>query len=207
MITHRSSLILIAGITALAVVISYFSYHYFDLTSSQIVEVATQNKKIQSRIEANDLAQAISSEVGGVSSNLLILVDAPAIQLHEFEKAKTLLNSAGNPSSSGLVEFYMWLDPSGKIVWISNMDQSDYQKYNGFDLSYRPYFVVSRQTLQPYFSSTIESNDNVPRLYISYPIIIDDTLRGQSADNGTNTDSLYNETRQESQVNQYYRDR
>ncbi|HZD33821.1 MAG TPA: ATP-binding protein, partial [Nitrososphaeraceae archaeon] len=30
---------------------------------------------------------------------------------------------------------------------------------------------------QPYFSSTIESNDKVPRLYISYPIIVDDTLR------------------------------
>ena len=46
-----------------------------------------------------------------------------------------------------------------------------YQKYKGFDLSYRPYFAAPRATHRPYYSSLIESNDNVPRLYISYPIL------------------------------------
>ncbi len=59
----------------------------------------------------------------------------------------------------------------GKIVWISNMNQSTYQKYRGTDLSYRPYFTVPKDTHKAYYSSLIDSNDKVPRLYISYPII------------------------------------
>ena len=65
----------------------------------------------------------------------------------------------------------MWLDQNGKIVWISNINSTTYQKYKGFDLSYRPYFTAPRATHTPYYSSLIESNDNVPRLYISYPIL------------------------------------
>jgi signal transduction histidine kinase len=65
----------------------------------------------------------------------------------------------------------MWLDSNGKIVWISNMNQSTYQKYRGTDLSYRPYFTVPKVTHTAYYSSLIDSNDKVPRLYISYPII------------------------------------
>src|SRR5437870_8824491 len=65
----------------------------------------------------------------------------------------------------------MWLDRDGKIVWISNMNQSTYQKYRGTDLSYRPYFTVPKDTHKAYYSSLIDSNDKVPRLYISYPII------------------------------------
>jgi hypothetical protein len=60
----------------------------------------------------------------------------------------------------------MWLDKNGKINWISNINQSIYQKYKGTDLSYRPYFYVPRDTHTEYYSSLIESNDKVPRLYI-----------------------------------------
>jgi hypothetical protein len=65
----------------------------------------------------------------------------------------------------------MWLDSQGKIVWLSNMNQSTYHKYRGTDLSYRPYFTVPRDTHTVYYSSLIDSNDKVPRLYISYPIV------------------------------------
>ncbi|MGB7956564.1 MAG: hypothetical protein WCF23_21530, partial [Candidatus Nitrosopolaris sp.] len=73
-------------------------------------------------------------------------------------------------STSELTNFYMWLDSNGKIVWISNMNQSTYQKYRGTDLSYRPYFTVPKSTHAAYYSSLIDSNDNIPRLYLSYPI-------------------------------------
>ena len=65
----------------------------------------------------------------------------------------------------------MWLDKDGKVVWISNMNQTTYQKYKGTDLSYRPYFTVPKTTHMAYYSSLIDSNDKIPRLYISYPII------------------------------------
>ena len=36
----------------------------------------------------------------------------------------------------------MWLDKNGKMVWVSNISQSDYQKYKGTDLSYQAIFYL-----------------------------------------------------------------
>jgi signal transduction histidine kinase len=65
----------------------------------------------------------------------------------------------------------MWLNKNGKINWLSNINETTYQKYKGTDLSYRPYFTIPKDTHTVYYSSLIESNDKVPRLYISYPVI------------------------------------
>ncbi len=65
----------------------------------------------------------------------------------------------------------MWLNRDGKINWISNINQSTYQKYKGTNLSYRPYFTVPGATHTEYYSSLISSNDRIPRLYISYPVV------------------------------------
>ena len=65
----------------------------------------------------------------------------------------------------------MWLDNDGQIVWISNLNRTAYQKYKGLDLSYRSYFIEPKNTHEAYYSSLIESNDKVPRLFISYPIL------------------------------------
>jgi hypothetical protein len=54
---------------------------------------------------------------------------------------------------------------------MDNMNSTTYQMYTGFDLSYRPYFRVPRGTHKPYYNGLVESNDKVPRFYISYPIL------------------------------------
>ena len=74
----------------------------------------------------------------------------------------------------------MWLNKDGKINWISNINESTYQKYKGTDLSYRPYFIIPKKTYTAYYSSLIESNDKIPRLYISYPVI---NMTGANNDN------------------------
>ena len=83
-------------------------------------------------------------------------------------------------SSSDITDFYMWLNKDGKINWISNINASTYQKYRGTDLSYRQYFTIPKKTYTAYYSSLIESNDKVPRLYISYPVI---NMTGTNNDN------------------------
>jgi hypothetical protein len=75
----------------------------------------------------------------------------------------------------------MWLDKNGKINWISNINETIYQKYKGTDLSYRPYFTIPKYTHTVYYSSLIQSNDKVPRLYISYPVI---NTTGATTSNG-----------------------
>jgi len=75
----------------------------------------------------------------------------------------------------------MWLNKDGKINWISNINESSYQKYKGKDLSYRSYYTIPKKTHTVYYSSLIESNDKIPRLYISYPVI---NRTGIGSDNG-----------------------
>lgn len=83
----------------------------------------------------------------------------------------------------------MWLNKDGKINWISNINSSAYQKYKGTDLSYRPYYRVPKKTHTVYYSSLIESNDKIPRLYISYPVI--NTTGTGNNDNSRNHEGIF----------------
>ncbi|MGI0012814.1 MAG: sensor histidine kinase, partial [Nitrososphaera sp.] len=94
----------------------------------------------------------------------------PTIQDNEIERARIAINAAQD-STSDLTNFYMWLDNEGKIVWISNINQTTYRTVKGTDLSYRPYFSETRENLKTYYSSVIDSNDNVARIYVAHPIV------------------------------------
>ncbi len=168
----RNNAILLIVIIVIATSLSILSYQYFAVSSNQIVQIASENIKSNAKIEANDISHSLENEMKSVTSNLYILAHTPAVLSHEYERARNIINVAED-STNHLTDFYMWLDQNGKIVWISNINQTTYQKYNGFDLSYRPYFIVARDTHSVYYSSTIESNDKIPRLYISYPLIND----------------------------------
>jgi signal transduction histidine kinase len=115
------------------------------------------------------------------------LTDAPAIQNNEFQRSQVIINNRQNHTND-LTDFYMWLDQRGKIVWISNMNSTTYQMYKGFDLSYRPYFTVPRDTLTPYYSSL--TNDKIPRLYISYPILSKQGQEYMNTNNGSKTNAF-----------------
>jgi signal transduction histidine kinase len=169
--------ILLIVIIVIAISLSILSYQYFAVTSNQIVQIASEDIRSNARIEANDISHSLENEMKSVTSNLYILAHAPVVVSYDDERARNIINAAED-STNHLTDFYMWLDQNGKIVWISNINQTTYQKYKGFDLRYRPYFSVARDTHSVYYSSTIESNDNIPRLYISYPLI-----------NGTKTSS------------------
>ena len=82
------------------------------------------------------------------------------------------LFDAVQKSTNELPDFYMWLDEDGELVWISGMNNTTYKNIRGLDLSHNQYYTVPRYTLAPYYSEgVIESIDNIPRMYISYPII------------------------------------
>ena len=164
------SIILLTAIAALAVILSVISYQFSTSTSNDIVDIASQEIRSNAKIAVHDLSQILIYRLQTTTVLLQTLTDAPALQNNESQIAHLIINDRQNHTSD-LTDFYMWLDQNGKIVWISNMNATTYQKYKGFDLSYRPYFTAPRANLTPYYSSLIESNDNVPRLYISYPIL------------------------------------
>ncbi len=166
----KHSIILLTAIAALAVILSVISYQFSTSTTNDIVDIASQEIRSNAKIAVHDLSQILTNRLQTTAVLLQTLTNVPALQNNESQIAQLMINDIQNHTSD-LTDFYMWLDQNGKIVWISNINDTTYQKYKGFDLSYRPYFAAPRATHRPYYSSLIESNDNVPRLYISYPIL------------------------------------
>jgi signal transduction histidine kinase len=166
----RTNIVILAVIVSIALVLSIFSYQYSILNSNKIVDIASQEVRSNTKIEVHDISLILANKLQTVGALLQTLAESPALHNNEYKRADIVINSRQH-SSSDLTDFYMWLDKNGKINWISNINQTTYQKYKGTDLSYRPYFSIPKETHTVYYSSLIESNDKIPRLYISYPVI------------------------------------
>jgi len=146
------------------------SYQYSSFTADEIAKIASQDVRSNSRIEAHDLSQILVHRIGSITNNLQALTMSRPIQQNELVTAQYLLNAA-QYSTKDLTDGYYWLDKNGKVVTWSNINQETLRKVKGFDLSEQDFFRVPNSTFTPYYSSVIESPDNVPRVYISYPII------------------------------------
>ena len=149
---------------------SLISYQYSQYSAAQIEEISIRDTRSNAEIQAYDLSNALARKLNDITSLLQIIGGAPAIQEGNLSKAASIFNEAQS-GTSDLIDFYMWLDRDGKIVWISNINQTVYEEYKGLDLSYRLYFSEPKATHNVYYSSIVDSNDRINRLYISYPII------------------------------------
>ncbi|MFY9795096.1 MAG: sensor histidine kinase [Candidatus Nitrosopolaris sp.] len=167
---RKTNIVILALTAAVALILSIFAYQYSTFTSNKIIVIASQEVRSNARIEVHDVSQILANKLQTVGALLQTLTESPAINNNEYKRADIVINSRQH-SSSDLTDFYMWLDKNGKINWISNINETTYQKYKGTDLSYRPYFTIPKYTHTVYYSSLIQSNDKVPRLYISYPVI------------------------------------
>ena len=161
---------MLIAISATAIILSKLAYQYSNSISTKVVDIATQEIRSNAIIQAHDLSEILTNRIESIIPLLQTLADAPAVQNNEYQRARLIIDFRQN-YTSGLTDFYMWLDKDGKIVWISNINSTAYQQYKGFDLSYRPYFTMAKNSSMEYYSSVIESNDRVPRYFLSYPIL------------------------------------
>lgn len=187
-VVSKNSIILVTVIIAIATALSLFSYQFFSATSSRIADISSQEVRSNARIEVHDQSQSLANRLQTVTILLQTLANSPDLQNKEYQRA-FLITNYRQDATSDLTDFYMWLDESGRIIWISNFNSTFYQKYKGFDLSYRPYFTVPRDTHNAFYSSLIDSNDQVPRLYISYPIISKIGLQSNNTDANNNSNN------------------
>jgi signal transduction histidine kinase len=165
-------------IAVVAISLALLSYQYSILTSEKITTAATQNLKENGRIQAYDMSKSLENRLETVKSNLEILANSPLIQLGEYLQARVLINTA-EESTDGFTDSYFWIDEMGKLQWAGSfVDQQVYDQYYGADRTNRPYFTEPRDTLQPYFSTLRDSVDGVPRIYIAYPIIVNNGSDG-----------------------------
>jgi hypothetical protein len=166
----RTNTVILVVIVVIALTLSILSYQYSILASNKIGDIASQEVRSNTRIQVHDISQILTNKLQSVGVLLQTLAQGPAIHNNQYKSAAIGFDIR-QQSTSDFTDFYMWLNKDGRINWISNINQSTYQKYKGTDLSYRPYFTVPRVTHMPYYSSVIESNDKIPRLYISYPVV------------------------------------
>ncbi len=166
----KNSLVMLITISATAIILSVLAYQYSNSISTKVVDIATQEIRSNAIIQAHDLSEILANRIESIIPLLQTLADSPAIQNNEYQRARLIIDFRQNYTSD-LTDFYMWLDKEGKIVWISNINSTAYQQYKDFDLSYRPYFTMAKNSSMEYYSSVIESNDRVPRYFLSYPIL------------------------------------
>ena len=166
----KNSLVILIAIGATSIILSILAFQYSNSISTKVVDIATQEIRSNAIIQAHDLSEILTNRLESIIPILQTLADAPALQNNEYQRARLIIDYR-QEYTNGLTDFYMWLDKDGKIVWISNINSTAYQQYKGFDLSYRPYFTMAKNTGMEYYSSVIESNDKVPRYFLSYPIL------------------------------------
>jgi signal transduction histidine kinase len=165
-----NSVALLALTGAIAVSLSLVSFQYSSFTSTEIQKIAAEDVRSNARIEAHDLKSVLVNQVESIASNLQIIAGSVSVQEGEMSKGQSLFNAAQD-STANLTNFYMWLDSDGRMMWLSNINQTAFETFSGTDLSARSYFIESKSRSAAYYSSAIDSNDNITRIYVSYPII------------------------------------
>lgn len=180
----KNNIALLFVIAAAGVSLSILSYQYSSFIASEISKAASQDVRLNARIEVYDLSRLLVRSMDSITTNLRALANSPTVQESNENQRTLILFNTAQGSTSELTDGYYWLDQDGKVIMWSDMNQTTSQKYRGADLSSREYFIMPKNTHTQYYSSMIETTDKVPRLYVSFPII-DNQLKVDS-NNSTN---------------------
>src|SRR5215467_12990041 len=165
----KNNIVILLVIAAIGTSLSILSYQYSSITAKEIAEIASQEIRSNARIEAHDLSELLIHDIQSITNNLRTLADAPTIHNNMTKLAQVLIDSA-QASTRVLTDGYYLLDQNGTLIAWSNSNSSAFEK-NRLDLSSQEYFIVPKETHSPYYTSVMNSADNVPRLYIAFPII------------------------------------
>ena len=131
----KNNIALLFVIAAAGISLSILSYQYSSFISSEISEAASQDVRLNARIEVYDFSRLLVRSIDSITTNLRALANGPTVQ-ERNESARTLIffNTAQG-STSELTDGYYWLDQDGKVIMWSNMNKTTSQKYKGADLS------------------------------------------------------------------------
>ena len=162
--------IILPVVLASSIILAIFSYNYFTQTANQIQELAINDLQTNAEIEAYSISNSLSNAISAITSNLIIIANSPSTMEGNISKIQTLLDF-GLQSTSNLTDGYYYLDNNGRLKTFTGIEKEQNANYRDIDLSHREYFKVPKQNHIPYISTVIDSNDNVPRMYISYPIL------------------------------------
>ena len=196
--------IILSIIAAFLIFISIASYIFFIDISSKINNIAIQNIKDNTELEAEELSISLSNKIESITTNLEILRNSPSIIL-QLDVASNILNAA-QYSTGDLTNAYVWTNKNGEIIWSSKfLNKTAYEKFKGQNISERDQFRIVKSTLKPYFATVIDAITNIPTVFISYPILVDSMSINNSATSYLQSSDIQEQQQQQqSQINKTF---
>lgn len=165
----KKNVILLFAIAAIGTSLSILSYQYSSVTANDIADIASQEIRSNARIEAHDLSELLMHDMQSITRNLATLSDSPAVQNNNTQLIQLLIDNA-QTSTGSLTDGYYVLDKEGQLLAWSNSNGSGLAS-GTFDLGSQEYFRFPESTHLPFITTVMTSADNVPRLYVAYPIM------------------------------------
>jgi signal transduction histidine kinase len=163
----RVNIAIMALIGGAALVLSVVSYQYSTAASAQILSMAAEDIRSNTKIQAHDLSNVLVNKLSAITNNLRTVSQSPAyVDASQVETGKMILGGLQD-STKDLTEVYFWLDKDGRVVWTSNTDTA---AQAGADRSFREYFIGPRDSGDVYYTTAIISVDGVPRIHVAAPL-------------------------------------
>ena len=169
-----SGALIIVVIIASSTILGAISYGYSTSSANLISKNAIDTIHSNAQVSAHDIAEMLENRILDIQSNIKIISRAPLVQSSQVD-AVHILFSTSESETSDIADSYFWIDQDGKLLWASSFENATLRgQFAGSDTSFRDYYQIPKQTLQPYITKVIKSTDGIPRLFVTQPILSTD---------------------------------
>jgi len=166
-----SSALIVLAIMASGAILGAISYTYSDSTATLISKSAVDTIHSNAQVSAHDTAEMLRNRIKDIQSNIRIISRAPLVQQEQVGQVHVLFSTA-QEETADISDSYFWIDKDGKLLWANSFENATlYKQFGGADTSYRDYYSIPKETLQPYITKVIKSNDGIPRMFVAQPIL------------------------------------
>jgi len=148
---------------------SFLSYQYSSMTANKVEELASDNIRSNARITAFDLSRLFFHTVNPVVNKLDVLSNTLPAGFDNQSLNQILLRFAQD-STIDLTEGYYLFDKDGRILSWTGLDPKNLSSFRSSNLTAEEFIRIPLETSSPYYSNVLNSYDNEPRLFISFPI-------------------------------------
>jgi len=148
---------------------SFLSYQYSSMTANKVEELASDNIRSNARITAFDLSRLFFHTVNPVVNKLDVLSNTLPAGFDNQSMNQILLRFAQD-STIDLTEGYYLFGKDGRILSWTGLDPKNLSSFRSSNLTAEEFIRIPLETSSPYYSNVLNSYDNEPRLFISFPI-------------------------------------
>jgi signal transduction histidine kinase len=165
----KLNIAILAIIVIIGFLSSFLSYQYSSMTANKVEELASDNIRSNARITAFDLSRLFFHTVNPVVNKLAVLSNTFPAGFDNQSLNQVLLRFAQD-STMDLTEGYYLFDNDGRILSWTGLDPKNLTSFRSSNLTAEEFIRIPLETSSPYYSNVLNSFDNEPRLFISFPI-------------------------------------